>query len=111
MMTAPARIGRPLVGAFGAACAAVEAFARTLAAEVGPYGVRVVCLRSRAFQKTPTQVARDLGGCILWPGCGLIGVSRGEVTKPSVGDRSRRTYPIESRNPGARTSTIGARFQ
>ena len=75
MMTAPpARIGRPLVGAFGAACAAVEAFARTLAAEVGPYEVRVVCLRSRAFQKTPTQVARDLGGCILWPGCGLIGV-------------------------------------
>lgn len=47
MMTAPpARMGRPLVGAFGAACAAVEAFARTLAAEVGPYGVRVVCLRS-----------------------------------------------------------------
>ena len=47
MMTAPpARVGRPLVGAFGAACAAVEAFARTLAAEVGPHGVRVVCLRS-----------------------------------------------------------------
>jgi NAD(P)-dependent dehydrogenase (short-subunit alcohol dehydrogenase family) len=47
MMTAPsARIGRPLVGAFGTACAAVEAFARTLAAEVGPHGVRVVCLRS-----------------------------------------------------------------
>ena len=47
MMTAPpARMGRPLVGAFGAACAAGEAFARTLAAEVGPYGVRVVCLRS-----------------------------------------------------------------
>jgi 3-oxoacyl-[acyl-carrier protein] reductase len=47
MMTAPpARIARPLVGAFGAACAALEAFSRTLAAEVGPYGVRVVCLRS-----------------------------------------------------------------
>ena len=47
MMTAPpGRMGRPLVGAFGTACAAIEAFARTLAAEIGPYGVRVVCLRS-----------------------------------------------------------------
>ena len=47
MMTAPpGRVGRPLVGAFGTACAAIEAFARTLAAEVGRHGVRVVCLRS-----------------------------------------------------------------
>ncbi len=47
MMSAPpGRVGRPLVGAFGAACATIEAFARTLAAEVGPRGIRVVCLPS-----------------------------------------------------------------
>src|SRR5262245_47758402 len=51
MMTAPPdRTGRPLAGAFGPACAAIEAFARTLAAETGPHGVRVVCLRSAASQ-------------------------------------------------------------
>jgi 3-oxoacyl-[acyl-carrier protein] reductase len=51
MMTAPPdRMGRPLVGAFGPACAAIEAFARTLAAETGPHGVRVVCLRSSGSQ-------------------------------------------------------------
>jgi NAD(P)-dependent dehydrogenase (short-subunit alcohol dehydrogenase family) len=47
MITAtPARLGFPRVGGFGTACAAVEGFARTLAAELGPEGVRVVCLRS-----------------------------------------------------------------
>ena len=52
MMTAPPdRTGRPLVGAFGPACAAIEAFARTLAAEIGPHGVRVVCLRSAGSQE------------------------------------------------------------
>src|SRR5262249_56744579 len=60
MMTAPpARIARPLVGAFGAACAAVEAFARTLAAEVGPYGVRVVCLRSSGSPAEGTMLRRQ----------------------------------------------------
>jgi 3-oxoacyl-[acyl-carrier protein] reductase len=34
------------VGGFGPACSAMEGFARNLAAEIGPSGVRVVCLRS-----------------------------------------------------------------
>jgi len=45
MTAAPDRMG-PLVGAFGPACGVIEAFARTLATETGPHGVRVVCLRS-----------------------------------------------------------------
>lgn len=32
-------------GGFGVACAAIEALTRTLAAELSPHGVRVVCLR------------------------------------------------------------------
>jgi NAD(P)-dependent dehydrogenase (short-subunit alcohol dehydrogenase family) len=47
MLTAtPARMGFPLVGGFSVACAAMESFSRSLAAELGPKGVRVICLRS-----------------------------------------------------------------
>lgn len=42
----PARMGFPLVGGFSVACAAIEGFSRSLAAELGPQGVRVICLRS-----------------------------------------------------------------
>lgn len=42
----PGGIGYPNVGGFGPACCAVEAFTRNLASELGPYGVRVVNMRS-----------------------------------------------------------------
>jgi len=38
-------------GGFGVACAAIEEFSRTLAGELGPLGVRVVCLRSDAISE------------------------------------------------------------
>ncbi len=41
-----ARAAYPNIGGFGVACAAIEALCRQLAIEVGPQGVRVVCLRS-----------------------------------------------------------------
>ncbi len=59
----PGGIGYPHVGGFGPACAAIEALAVNLAAEIGPYGVRVVNMRSggsidsRVFQ----QAFADLG--------------------------------------------------
>jgi 3-oxoacyl-[acyl-carrier protein] reductase len=59
----PGGIGYPHVGGFGPACAAIEALAINLAAEIGPYGVRVVNMRSggsidsRVFQ----QAFKDLG--------------------------------------------------
>ena len=43
---APARLATPLVGGFGSACSAIEGMLRTLAAELGPRGVRVCWLRS-----------------------------------------------------------------
>jgi 3-oxoacyl-[acyl-carrier protein] reductase len=47
MVTAtPDRVAIPDVGNFGVANAALEALTRTLATELGPLGVRVVCLRS-----------------------------------------------------------------
>jgi NAD(P)-dependent dehydrogenase (short-subunit alcohol dehydrogenase family) len=41
------------VGGFGVACAAIEALCRQLAVELGPKGVRVVCLRSSGSPDAP----------------------------------------------------------
>jgi 3-oxoacyl-[acyl-carrier protein] reductase len=48
----PARIGIPLCGGFSVACAAVEGYCRSLASELGPQGVRVICLRSAGSPET-----------------------------------------------------------
>lgn len=56
LLTVVAPVSRhatPNVGGFGTACSAVEGLWRTLAAELGPYGVRVVCLRSAGSPDTP----------------------------------------------------------
>jgi 3-oxoacyl-[acyl-carrier protein] reductase len=42
----PGGIGYPYTGGFAPACCAVESFSRNLASELGPYGVRVVNMRS-----------------------------------------------------------------
>jgi 3-oxoacyl-[acyl-carrier protein] reductase len=53
----PGGIGYPYTGGFAPACAAIESFSRNLASELGPYGVRVVNIRSggspdsRTFQE------------------------------------------------------------
>jgi NAD(P)-dependent dehydrogenase (short-subunit alcohol dehydrogenase family) len=49
----PGRLPANQLGGQAAAWAAVEAFTRSLALEVGPAGVRVVCLRSHAIPETP----------------------------------------------------------
>ena len=47
---------------FGPACAAVEALTRQLAGELGPHGIRAVCLRSHAITETAAlgSHARDI---------------------------------------------------
>ena len=49
----PGRIPARLIGGQAPAWAAVEALSRSLALEVGPAGVRVVCLRCHAIPETP----------------------------------------------------------
>ena len=49
----PGRLPTGLIGGQGPAWAAVEAFTRSLALELGPAGVRVVCMRSHAIPETP----------------------------------------------------------
>lgn len=53
----PGGIGYPLTGGFGPACCAIEGFSRNLASELGPYGVRVVNIRSAG--SPDTKVFRD----------------------------------------------------
>jgi NAD(P)-dependent dehydrogenase (short-subunit alcohol dehydrogenase family) len=50
----PSRAAAPLVGGMAAAWAGIEALTRVLAAELGPHGVRVVCLRPDAVPETAT---------------------------------------------------------
>jgi NAD(P)-dependent dehydrogenase (short-subunit alcohol dehydrogenase family) len=49
----PGRAPANRIGGQAPAWAAVEGFSRSLALEVGPVGVRVVCLRSHAIPETP----------------------------------------------------------
>jgi 3-oxoacyl-[acyl-carrier protein] reductase len=49
----PAHEATSHIGGFGAACEAIEGLWRTLAAELGPHGIRVVCLRSAGSPDAP----------------------------------------------------------
>jgi 3-oxoacyl-[acyl-carrier protein] reductase len=52
-------MGPPLMGGFGVACTAIEALTHNLAGELGPQGIRVVCVRSEglpeAWHGTPEE--------------------------------------------------------
>lgn len=48
-----ARKPYPDMGGFGVACAAIEGLCRQLATELGPHGIRVICLRSGGSPDTP----------------------------------------------------------
>jgi 3-oxoacyl-[acyl-carrier protein] reductase len=49
----PARLAIPNAGGFGVAGAAIEGLWRQLAGELGPHGVRVICLRSAGSPDAP----------------------------------------------------------
>ncbi len=55
----PGRMPANLIGGSAPAWAAVEAFSRSLALELGPAGIRVVCLRSHAIPQTPLIKANN----------------------------------------------------
>jgi NAD(P)-dependent dehydrogenase (short-subunit alcohol dehydrogenase family) len=54
LTSVPARMAIPLMGGMTPAWGAVEALTRSLAAELGPWGIRVVCLRPNAMPETAT---------------------------------------------------------
>ncbi len=49
-------------GGFSTACASIEALSRTLAGELGPHGIRVVCLRSDAIPETWSSAPEHAAG-------------------------------------------------
>jgi NAD(P)-dependent dehydrogenase (short-subunit alcohol dehydrogenase family) len=49
----PAREATAHIGGFGVACEAVEGLWRNFAAELGPHGVRLICVRSAGSPDTP----------------------------------------------------------
>ena len=49
----PARVLLPNQGNFGVACAAIERLCQQLACELGPQGIRVICLRSAGSPDAP----------------------------------------------------------
>ena len=55
LSTAGARFARPGNLGFGTTCAAIEQMTQRLAAELGPSGVRVVCLRPTAIVDAPAS--------------------------------------------------------
>ena len=55
LSTAGARFARPGNLGFGTTCAAIEQMTQRLAAELGPSGVRVVCLRPTAIVDAPAN--------------------------------------------------------
>ncbi|MBA3401214.1 MAG: SDR family oxidoreductase [Actinobacteria bacterium] len=56
LSSSAARESRHRMGGFNLACASIEAFTRSLAGEVGPEGVRVVCLRPNFTPETTPEV-------------------------------------------------------
>jgi 3-oxoacyl-[acyl-carrier protein] reductase len=59
----PGGIGYPNVGGFGPACVAIEGFSRNLASELGPYGIRVINIRSAGSPDSrPFIQALESGG-------------------------------------------------
>jgi 3-oxoacyl-[acyl-carrier protein] reductase len=61
LSSSAAQESRHRMGGFNLACAGVEALTRSLAGEVGPYGVRVAALRPNLIPETaPAMSARDL---------------------------------------------------
>ena len=72
MITAtPARMAWPLTGSFGIEGAAIEGLCRSLASELSPQGVRVICLRSAG---SPESFPEDPTG-------GSLSMTRAEITE------------------------------
>jgi len=55
LSTAASRFARPGNLGFGTTCASIEAMTQRLAVELGPSGVRIVCLRPTAVEDAPAR--------------------------------------------------------
>ncbi|GAA1282115.1 short-chain dehydrogenase [Planotetraspora silvatica] len=111
LTAAPSRAAAPFVGGMAPAWAGVEALTRVLAAELGPQGVRVVCLRPDGIPETATiDVVYGLHAQAL-------GITRAEFTDamrertllkrlPTLADVAGGAVFLASADAAAMTGTV-----
>lgn len=65
LSASPAGLPGPLMGGFGVACAAIETFTKHLAGELGPHGVRVVCVRPDKVADAPPELEPEFAQSLV----------------------------------------------
>ena len=100
----PARMGFTNVGGTAPAYAAIVALSRSLSAELGPHGVRVVCLMPHAIPETATireNFARYAKAAGVQPG--RVSSALREHDAPQASDdagRARKRRGLRGLRPG-----------
>jgi NAD(P)-dependent dehydrogenase (short-subunit alcohol dehydrogenase family) len=107
----PGRMPAPMIGGASAAWAAVEGFSRSLALELGPAGVRVICLRSHAIPETPL-IEQNFTTAAAAAGVGRAEfqarLEQGTLLKrlPTLGEVADTAAFVASDRAGAMTATV-----
>jgi NAD(P)-dependent dehydrogenase (short-subunit alcohol dehydrogenase family) len=96
------------MGGFGAACAAIEGLSRSLAGELGPYGIRVACLRAEGTAEL-LAAAPDFAGFEPGMASGLRELLESETLLrrlPTVAEVANAAALLASDHAAAMTATI-----
>jgi NAD(P)-dependent dehydrogenase (short-subunit alcohol dehydrogenase family) len=107
----PGRTPAPMIGGASAGWGAVEAFSRSLAGELGPSGVRVVCLRSHAIPETPlieANFATAAQAAGVTPDQFRATAEQGTLLKrlPTLAELADTAAFVASDRAGAMTATV-----